>query len=88
MALGKINMVEKLTYKDFLINHYNLILKGIVRAEVELAILEASPISTIDQDIGKRAKEMAELQSFVEEQKKELKVVIKMLEDKVIWESH
>ena len=68
-------MTETLTKKDFLINHYNLILKGIVRAEVELAILEASPISTLDQDIGKRAKEMTGLQSFVEEQKKELKVV-------------
>lgn len=68
-------MVEKLTRKDILINYHNVVLKHIVNAEVELAILEASPISMVSEDIGKRAKTMSGIQSFVEQEKKELKVV-------------
>lgn len=77
--------IEKLTHKDFLTNHYNIILKGIVSAKVELEILENTPIiAEAGQDIGKRAKAMVEYQLFIKEQEKELKVVEKMLEDKVI----
>ena len=76
-------MTEKLTYKDFLISHYNLILKGIVAADVEMAKLESSSfiLGGQTENIEEKAREMPKLRLFLEQQKKELKVVEKMLSE-------